>query len=153
TYWDMSNPIPPAKLVELRVMISIETAEDKFDRYFNIASKYMRDQDYMTAREYYMRAEKVRHRDPNVIAQINQIDAIYGQVIILLAEGDRACTEANRVYDDVILRGQIMRKPDCIQMYSDILNIYRQAEDLSRYDTDVKRKISNIERRIRILNN
>lgn len=153
TYWDMSNPTSPAKLVEVRAMISNETADEKFDRYFNIASKYMEEQDYMTAREYYMRADKVQHGDPNVIAQINHIDQIYGQVTTLLAEGDNACTEANLVYDDVILRGQIMRKPDCIQMYTDILNIYRQAEGLSKYDTDVKRKISNIERRIRILNN
>lgn len=153
TYWDMSNPTPAANLANIRATLSQETADDKFDRYFRIASRYMENQDYMTAREYYMRADKVQQGDPNVIAQITRIDAIYGNVTALLAQGDRQCTDANRVYEDVVINGEIMRKSDCINMYKDILTIYRQAEALSRFDTDVKHKISNIERRLKILNN
>lgn len=148
SYWNMHNPIAVTNQAALLSKIKQETPDDRFDRYYTIGSRYMAQQDYPNARAYYDRAQKIKEKDNNVITQLTQLDEIEKDVIKLVNQGDQLCTTANTLYDQCVIRHDVAKRPDCMEAYKRILEIYNQAQELSKYDKRVKDKILNIERRI-----
>lgn len=152
TYWDMNNQTPIGQQASLKARLQREGPTDQFDRYYRIASKYMAEHDYPNARGYYLRAAGIDQNDPNVRAKIDELDAIDIQVTTIIEQGDRLCAEANALYDQCVIKHDITRKADCIAAYNEIIRLYKEAQNLSKCDIRIKRKIINIERRIQTVN-
>lgn len=151
TYWDMANPVFANQTAELAKMLKSETTNAKFDRYYNIAGRYMTLQDYPTAREYYSRALKLDPHDVNAIAQIKQIDVICTQVSAICAEGDKIKKQADTLYEQYV-QGDTMMKPQCLTVYYEAKDKYNEALKLSQHDEVVKHKILDVDRRLSTLN-
>lgn len=151
SYWNMHNPVAVEQRVELLHRIKEETPDDKFNRYYTIGSRYMVQQDYPNARIYYQKAKKIRNNDDNVIAQLNQLNATDLQVTALLDQGDQLCSVAHSLYDRCVIEHDVSKRPECLEAYNRILDLYKQAQELSKYDKAISRKILNIERRIQAI--
>ena len=152
-YWNMHNPVANSQKAKLMATIQHETADDRFDRYYTIASGYMSSQDYPNARLYYQKALNIRNDDNNVLAQKRQLDSIDLQVADLVKQGDGRCDHAHKLYDQCVINHDVSKKADCLVAYNEILGFYQQAQNLSKYDKSISRKIMNIERRIQNVNN
>lgn len=150
TYWDMANPVFANQTAELSNILKNETSNAKFDRYYNIAGRYMTSHDYRTAREYYSKALKLDPHDVNAIAQIQQIDVICTKVSAICAEGDRIKQRADESYERYVL-GNTMEKPQCIAVYNEARAKYNEALQLSQHDEVVKHKILDVDRRLSAL--
>ena len=148
TYWDMHSQAPVDQQASLKLRLQNESSTDRFDRYYRIASTYMSAQDYPNARTYFSRAAGIDNEETNVRAQIDQLNAIDLQVTSKLKEGDDLCRDANVLYDQCVIQHDVTKKADCINAYKRILELYKEAQNKSRCDQRIRRKILNIERRI-----
>lgn len=151
TYWNMAEPVYANKTAELSNMLNAETPNAKFDRYYQIAGRYMTLQDYPAAREYYSRALKLDQHDVNALAQIKQIDSICTQVSAICTEGDQFMQNADALYERFV-QGDQMIKPQCIAVYNEARAKYNEALALSQHDEVVKHKILDVDRRLSALN-
>lgn len=151
TYWDMANPVFANQTAELSNILKNETPNAKFDRYYNIAGRYMALHDYPSAREYYSRALKLDAHDVNAISQIQQIDVICTNVSAICAEGDRIKQNADELYEKYV-HGDTMAKPQCLAVYKEAKEKYNEALALSQHDEVVKHKILDVDRRLSALN-
>lgn len=152
-YWDMANSVYANQTAELLNILNAETPNQRFDRYFTIAEGYMAQQNYPKAREYYSRALKLYPQDATAKARITQIDAISINVSAKCKEGDQIKQTADELYDDVVIRGNIMSKTQSIVQYQNARAKYKEAQQLSQDDEVVKHKILEVDRRISALNN
>jgi len=152
-YWDMGNPMPGNRMADIQGKLNSESTSQKYDRFLNVANSYFKKQDYPTARYYYQMAYKLVPGDGYITAQCNQIDQIALQVTKLVAQADQMSIDANANYDQCVQNRDISLRPTCIQQLNSVLEIYKKAEELSRFDEVVKHKISSVERRINNLNN
>lgn len=151
TYWDMANPVFANQTAELSIILKNETSNAKFDRYYNIAGRYMTLHNYRIAREYYSKALKLDPNDVNAKAQVQQIDVICTKVSEICAEGDKIKQRADELYERYVL-GNTMEKPQCIAVYNEARVKYNEALQLSQHDEVVKHKILDVDRRLSALN-
>jgi tetratricopeptide (TPR) repeat protein len=147
----MANPVFANQTAELSNILKNETTNAKFNRYYNIAGRYMTVHDYPTAREYYSRALKLDAHDVNAISQIQQIDVICTNVSAICAEGDRIKQNADELYEKYV-HGDTMAKPQCLAVYKEAKEKYNEALALSQHDEVVKHKILDVDRRLSALN-
>lgn len=151
SYWNMHNPVAVERQAALLRTTNQESPDDKFDRYYTIASHYMAAQDYPNARFYYQRALKLKNKDSNVLSQLEQLNSIDLKVETLLNQGDKKCDKAHALYNKCVIDHDLACRSECIANYNEILDLYKEAQKLSKFDKTIKRKILNIERRIQAI--
>ena len=151
TYWDMHSQVPVDQQAALKLKLQNESTADRFDRYFRIADKFMGEQDYPNARSYYLKAAGIDKDEANVKAKIAQLNAIDMNVTSKLKEGDDLCESANALYEQCVIHHDATKRPDCLNAYNRIKELYEEALAMSECDQRIKRKILNIERRIQTL--
>lgn len=152
-YWDMSNSLPQGKMVELETILQKEDLMTKFDRYIIIADRYFGEQNFDIANYYYMRADKLTPDDPYVLGQRQHIDAIKTQIRTLTDGGDALCENAHSSYNDCARERDKLAVAGCITKYNAILDYYNKARALYATDSEIIKKIANIQRRINNLRN
>ncbi len=151
TYWDMANPVYANKTAELDKILKNESNNAKFDRYYQIAGRYLNLHDYHTAREYYSRALKLDTHDANAIAEIQKIDIICTNVSAICVEGDILKQNADKLYEQFV-NGDAMARHKCIAAYNEAREKYNEALNMSQHDEVVKHKILDVDRRLSTLN-
>lgn len=150
-YWNMAQPVYANKSAELAIILNQETSEAKFDRYYQIAGRYMQEQNFPAARNYYLRARNENPNDSNAISQIQLLDNKATQISTICNNGDTIKKEADILYDRFI-RGEEMLRADCIQKYKEANMEYEKAINLSKFDIEVKQRMLNVKRRLSALN-
>lgn len=153
TYWDMHSQVAVDQKAALKLQLQNENTTDRFDRYYRIASRYLADQDYPNARIYFSKAAGLYPNDANVLDRIGQLNTIDLNVTAILQEGDKKCAAANDLYEQCVIHHDVSKKADCVAAYQEIINLYKEAQAMSKCDLRIKRKILNIERRIQAVNN
>lgn len=151
-YWEMSSSLPANKIAELESILKRESIDARLNRYIQIAERYFAAQDYPNASDYYKMAYKLDDANVNVRSRLSEIDTISLQVANLLNRGDELCTEVNANYEQCILSPNRLGIAQCGTRYQEVLDIYNQALVLSKNNEDTLKKIANVKRRIKSIN-
>lgn len=152
-YWEMSNTLAANRISAVESELNSENPNDKLNRYIEIADKYFAGQKYSVARDYYIKANNIDSNDPHVRLRFDEIDNISERVAALLQQGDEICQRVNERYEECIKHPDPVELANCARDYEEVLKTYKRALELSNSDNDALKKVANIERRIRNINN
>lgn len=152
-YWDISNSFPVAKIAELNKKKAEENqdASAVHQRFLDIAERYMDKKDYDTAEKYYNDADNKQPGNQFVKSQLDAINYAKSKIYDIVEKADGICSEAHELYKNWNKQGNRANsdlQATCLGKYQDILTQYQEALKLSPENSEVKKKIININRHI-----